>query len=99
MDVEKYILDNVNNNQLSWILECPKCGAMVNAKYAIELTNTKKENIIQYYYCPCNRYQIMELCPAKIMSYQTIILIYVFIKKLCRNMTKYVFNCSINNSK
>ena len=91
MNNNSLILRDIEKNPLEWLIECPKCRSMVNAKYALALAPTLGATyILPHFYCHCTRFQIMEPRPAKLVSFQIIVIVYAFIIILISKMINYV---------
>jgi len=44
-----------------YLFVCPKCGSSVNLSYALKILPTIGISIRDHFYCPCERYQLMEI--------------------------------------
>jgi hypothetical protein len=71
MDAIQY---DMQKNPTKWIMECPKCGSVVNIKYVLNLCIVFERNVLDHYYCPCDRFQKMALKPAHIFSFQSLLI-------------------------
>lgn len=88
---KEFILNDIEKHPLAWVLECPKCGSTVNAKFALALSpELGLTYILPYFYCHCNRFQLMEPRPIKLMSYQVILITISFFHLVLTGMTNYI---------
>lgn len=90
MSTREFILADITRHPTDWFIECPKCGSIVNAKYAFSLAPTLGVEILPHFYCHCARYQIMNPRPAKLYSAQTTFVICSFFFALLVRMTIFV---------
>ena len=70
------LLRDIEAHPTCWVLECPKCGSLVNAQYALALSPILGATTLPHFYCPCGRFQIMSPRPSKVASRQTLLVLY-----------------------
>ena len=87
------ILLDIERNPLAWKVECPKCGSSVNLKYALALSPILKTAILPQFYCPCTRFQEMELLPISLTFSRRILLTRVFLSNIFEAMARRVSRC------
>lgn len=78
MNPKQLILQDIEKHSLDWSIECPKCGSLVNAKYALALAPTLGVTILPHFYCHCSRFQVMDPKPNKLFSLQLLVILYSF---------------------
>ena len=90
MAATSVILRDIQKNPLQWKLECPLCSSFISAKYALALAPILGIDILPYFYCHCTRFQVMEPRPAKLVSFQIVVVFYTFITAVLTSMVRYV---------
>ena len=91
MGVQTLVQNDMERNPIAWVLECPRCGSLVNLKYALTLAPTiGLPRLLPCFYCPCSRFQVMTLRPARVSSCQALFLVGFFFAVLLSHMTEYV---------
>lgn len=70
----------------NFILSCPKCGSSVNLTYALKLAPTLGIKMLDTFYCPCDRFQTMQL--KQLIFYKNTFLSKI---KLLLNMSSGLF--------
>jgi len=90
MDSQNSVLRDIERNPTAWVIECPKCGSLVNAKYMLALGPMLGVAILPHFYCHCSRFQVMNPRPAKLASSQTVIILYSFMVTVLTKMINYI---------
>ncbi len=88
------IIRDIERNPLRWKMECPKCGSFVSAKYALALAPVLGVKILPHWYCHCTRFQVMNLVPSKLSSFQVIVAFYSFINAILAK----IINCALRRT-
>jgi C4-type Zn-finger protein len=84
------IMNDIEKHPLDWVMECPKCGSTVNARYALSIAPYIGVAILPYFYCHCTRFQTMIPRPSKVASRQTVITCGSFTSSVLMRMINYI---------
>jgi len=91
--MDNSILLDIEKNPLAWKAECPRCGSAVNMKYVLALSPILGVTILPHFYCPCTRFQVMELIPVELTPSRRILLARIFLFNIFKSMAKKVNKC------
>lgn len=86
--MKDFVLTDIERNPLAWEMRCPKCGSVVNGKYALGLAPILGSSILPYFYCHCTRFQTMEPRPIQLSFWKRMLVFRIWLFDLFEFMTR-----------